>query len=939
MDASYISWSGSTPSLNLSTKGSGVYCIVAYDASNSALASFYLTKAYPVNQTTYQSWDFRSGLHNSSSEAWDNKYNDLTLFERQGDWTRGMPSNRASDYRYLWDVNGNNGFIIRETAGLLVIADAPTCDNSIIDGAHCDGHFGAYSGSKGNYVYPNIGIHRSTLIIPHLPKGAYVAVAWDRTSDGDGNTMVLENLLDLEGHTIDEIRYGGSVRLIGTNAGNNQGYYTFRVANNGNVTFTQNDKGTSRIIAIHVYYGNPDTNVNASDDVYYNRNAIEEFKGSGMTQKIMAYARANADGTADVGSGLMQLDGILTTEGETTSQWLTNYLNFSAPNGMPEFKMVNQDETLHNMTMDMSQTYFDSGNGRYAVPGLSFVGACWGKAVMSVGVRDNNGYLVAYRQYRFTVGMRPNMTYPKTWDFTRFFDNSTVKIEDSPVTVLPATVDLNTKNSLIENVSYPDNTENMEVLDTSPTSTWDFNDANSSFKLKRNSGTETYHQYGYNDYSSYYVDDAVLVCNLGDRNNKGFAIEETRGLGFSIAPDDDTDISKKLEWAMPNRNVGYAENTYLKINGTMTIAAVGDDYKGYYVFLRSNRAPDACSENLIAVNRGEYRGIVSNNEGQYIFEVNSPENMTMTFSNDTEIYGIGVTNIKKDAIHPVGGIGWATESRTIDIDYGLTGYYTRHPLKTFEVKYDSYDMNTATVYMSEIKNTVELTDSKGVKFYDHGYVPQNNGIVLKEVQTDETSPYVVPLFVPAITTTHPAAITATNMMYANIIRKEFHESDVAGNDNIFILTNVHWKYSIDSEWSKNDDDYIEDRDGSWQNHGSPTSANSAGFYRLHIWENAADNTMEANTAYLLVQSDKLPVALWNSQGHSPVRDGTIGIRGFADDATDVEELTVSRLEGLGSGSDNDDWYTISGMKLSEKPTKAGLYIHNNRKVVIKSSKQ
>lgn len=924
------------PTLNLNTKGAGVYCVVAVRDDGGGvytpIASFYLTKAYPVNQTTYQSWDFRNGLHNSFGEAWDNKVDDQTLFERQGDWTRGMPSNRASDYRYLWNVNGNNGFIIRETAGLLVIADAPTCSNSIIDGAHCDGHFGAYSGAKGNYVYPNIGIHRSTLIIPHLPKGAYVAVAWDRTSEGDGNTMVMENLLDLEGHTIDEIRYGGSVRLIGVNAGNNQGYYTFRVAQDGNVTFTQNDKGTSRIIAIHVYYGNPETNVNASDDVYYNRNAIEEFKGSGMTQKIMAYARANADGSADVGSGLKQLDGILTTEGETTSQWLTNYLNFNAPNGVPEFKMVNQDETLHSMTMDMSQTYFDSGNGRYAVPGLSFVGACWGKAVMSVGVRDNNGYLVAYRQYRFTVGMRPNMTYPKTWDFTRFFDNSTVKIEDSPVTVLPATVNVNTKNSLIENTGYPENTENMEVLDTSPTRTWDADNV-----LKRSSGIQTYHQYGYNDYSSYYVDEAVLVCNLGDRNNRGFAIEETRGLGFSIAPDNDTDQSKILQWVMPQRNVGYAENAYMKFCGTMTIAAVGDSYEGYYVFLRSNKAPSKCSENLTAVNSGDYRGIVSNNDGQYIFKVNSPENMTMTFDSETEIYGIGVTNIKKDAVHPVGGIGWATESRDIDIDYTLTGYYTRHPLKVYEVKYDSYDMNTATVYLTEIKKTAELTDSAGVKFYDHGYVTQNNGIVLKEVQTDETSPYVVPLFVPAITTTQPAAITANNMMHPNIIRKEFHESDVANGDDIFILTNIHWTYSVSSQWSKSGNDYIENRDGRWQDHGTSTEANAAGFYRLHIWNDAAANTMEANTAYLLVPSDQLPIALWNANQGSgaPVFRNSIGIRDYSDIDEEAKTIPDDPTNGEVLDVNNEGWYSLNGLKLSGKPTAPGLYIHNGKKVTIK----
>ena len=241
-------------------------------------------------------------------------------------------------------------------------------------------------------------------------------------------------------------------------------------------------------------------------------------------------------------------------------------------------------------------------------------------------------------------------------------------------------------------------------------------------------------------------------------------------------------------------------------------------------------------------------------------------------------------------------------------------------------------MNTATVYLTEIKNTAKLTDSEGVDFYDHGYVTQNNGIVLKEVQTDETSPYVVPLFVPAITTTHPADISDNNMMHPNIIRKEFHVSDVADNDNIFILTNVHWKYSVESTWSKEDDDYIENRNGNWQDYGTPTVADAAGFYRLHIWEDPAANTMAANTAYLLVDSDDLPIALWNTStaGSRVVKPGTIGIRelGVVDGLDEVEA-------GSDVNSNNNDgaWYTLDGMKLNGQPTKSGLYIHNGRKVV------
>lgn len=924
----------------ISLDKSGVYHVEALNGS-TVIADFYLTKAYPVDINTSQSWDFRNGVSSEWGTSWgqlkdptdghnvdEGTAGAVPYFEYANYlWTKGMPTNRASDYRCVNAVNGNNGFIVKETSGLIVIADAPTCDRSVTGGVYCDGHFSAYTGNTYNYVYPNIGLHRSTLIIPHLPKGAYVAVAWDRTSSGDGSTIVMENLLDLEGKTIDEIKYGGSVRLTGPNAGNNQGYYTFRVANDGNVTFTQNDKGTSRIVAIHVYYGDPDTNVNASDDVNYNRNAEEEFKGSGMTQTLMAYARANADGTADVGSGLKSLDGILTTDGKTTSQWLTNYLNFNAPNGVAEFNMVNQDVTLHNMTMDMSQTYFDSGNGTYAVPGLSFNGACWGKAVMSVGVRDDNGYLVAYRQYRFTVGVLPYMEYPKTWDFTRYFDNASIRIEDSPVTVLPATANLNTRESLKTNTGYPENTESMAVLDTSPTRTWD-----SDNMLKRSSGTQTYHQYGYNEYSSYYVDDAMLVCNKGDRNANGFIIEETRGLGFSIAPSDDSDTSKKLQWEMPTGNVGYGENSSLHFCGTLTIAGVGDDYKGYYVFLRSSRVPDACSENLKSVTKGDYRSIVSNNEGQYVFEVTSSENMTLTFDTETIIYGIGVTNIQKDAVHPVGSTGWATESRDIDIDHTLTGFYTRHNLRAYEVKYDSYDMNTATVKLTEVKNTASQTYDSNTQIVDHGYVAKGNGIVLAEFNVAEADVYKAPLFVPAITTTHAAIISNDNMMRPNLVRKQFSSEEESEEDAYtrFLLTNVHWTFTKGGNLATEEAD-----------EAKIIETDAAGFYRHHVWtesgdaENAAKNTMVPNTAYLLVKTSNLPIAVWNSSGNSGVRrQNTIGIR--FDDYTSIRDIPIEGEEQqIKDGAVAIGWYTLDGRRLSGPPTKAGIYIHHHRKVVIK----
>ena len=389
---------------------------------------------------------------------------------------------------------------------------------------------------------------------------------------------------------------------------------------------------------------------------------------------------------------------------------------------------------------------------------------------------------------------------------------------------------------------------------------------------------------------------------------------------------------------------GMGYNLYAVTETTLTIPDLNANGKQDWIYISADQKPTAITNATEVYENGDTDGSDAklmpdaSNTANKVWKYKAvaqgqavaPFECKVTFPAGTNIYQIGVTHILKE-IHPVGGTGWATESRDHSIDHSLTGYFTENDVDAFKVKYDSYDMETATVALTPVE------ESKGV--------PANTGMVLRELDATNLPKAnhgkLVPLFYPAVSTSLVSGMEFSlegNMMYPNLTEARHYQEERDGCTK-FILTNVHWRYSVASTWSKDGDDYIENRSGGWQDHGTPTVSDAAGFYRMHIWDNVTDDTMDANTAYLLVPSGKLPVALWNSQGHSPVRDGTIGIRGFADDATDVEELTVSRLEGLGSGSDNDDWYTISGMKLSEKPTKAGLYIHNNRKVVIKSSKQ
>lgn len=77
-------------------------------------------------------------------------------------------------------------------------------------------------------------------------------------------------------------------------------------------------------------------------------------------------------------------------------------------------------------------------------------------------------------------------------------------------------------------------------------------------------------------------------------------------------------------------------------------------------------------------------------------------------------------------------------------------------------------------------------------------------------------------------------------------------------------------------------------------------------FQLH-----STGTIAANEAYLSLPTsgtDKINVTL----------GGTTGIKGIAAD-----------------NEDNGAWYTLDGVKVNEKPTAKGLYIHNGKKVIVK----
>lgn len=295
---------------------------------------------------------------------------------------------------------------------------------------------------------------------------------------------------------------------------------------------------------------------------------------------------------------------------------------------------------------------------------------------------------------------------------------------------------------------------------------------------------------------------------------------------------------------------------------------------------------------------------------KYKVNSNSKVNSNITFAAGTNIYKIGVTHILKD-IHQVGSTGWATEIRNQDIDHELIGYFTKNDVNAYTVTYDSYDLNTATVALTPIN--------------EDGYVPKKTGIVMKLDNVtglpNANDGKNVPLFYPSYTrpaTTTPVDFSTNNRMYnvnAGIDddnRNYFETIDV---DNVnytkFVLTNVHWTYTLNNNtghWSSSDE------------------ADAAGFYRLHIWGDDKD-IMPAHNAFLLIPTENLPVALWN-QSSNARRRNTIAIRTAWGEETGIEdiELTPGLATDEGNTAEDGVWYTLSGVKLPKRPTKEGLYV-------------
>lgn len=407
--------------------GSGAIRVTATNDSNTPgdtnddkTATFVLTVAYPASGG--HKWDFYQMKHYDSSTKYGlyigaiDDYNGeenqtaepnprnvtsstATQHKTTGDgewnssWTTSTKwekvyrkGNEQPRWAYAYSVHGDNAFIVEETAGLQ-IETGP--QGFYIDNPH----------QPTEFAYNHIGLHNNaTVTIPRLKAGDYIALNLSRVLPNNGAILSATNVTDLAGtavsHTFtitrSQIDYQDAgvpvTEISGDNVGARviPGYYTFRAAADGDVSFTLSDEGYLDILSIEIYDGS--------------------YKPT-MTDIV-------TDGTnvAPPATFLMD-DG----ETEEVNLAICHFMK-STSVGPAEYVVVDKvgglDATLENVE-------WVSDGGALYNKGKITVNDSYGKLLVRMNNYTADGrYLTGYTPtYSLTVGHKPHQDYPFTWNF------------------------------------------------------------------------------------------------------------------------------------------------------------------------------------------------------------------------------------------------------------------------------------------------------------------------------------------------------------------------------------------------------------------------------------------------------------------------------------------------------------------------------------------
>ncbi len=234
---------------------------------------------------------------------------------------------------------------------------------------------------------------------------------------------------------------------------------------------------------------------------------------------------------------------------------------------------------------------------------------------------------------------------------------------------------------------------------------------------------------------------------------------------------------------------------------------------------------------------------------------------------------IGVTGTFKK-FNPYNGKSFATEYRDHNEKYDLTGIFTNGKKVEANV-------------IQEVDNNAHLAKTSSISI-----APKETGVILTCSATDGVN--AIPLFVKDVN-------SEESKIESNMLKGTLEETNQLESNGVnYVFTRV--SYNLDK------DGKIVDSDNGKQS--------TLGFYRV---ANNDDSNLAANKAYL-----HIPVS-------SPAKFYVI--EGLFDDNTTTDITNISNANHF--AGEEGVYYTLTGIRLNGRPTHAGIYVLNGKKVIIK----
>lgn len=729
-------------------------------------------------------------------------------------------------------------------------------------------------------------------------------------------------------------------------------WYNFFVNEDGEFSFKQTDSQCylMKIYEIEVYSGD----FKMSNEVLSSKKYLVDVNNNYINKTVNAYSIVNgyqriADYDANPAipeQDLTKSDGGYSLHHRGKDECICDY---------------NIIKTSHNLSLDKDDFYINEwykDGKRYKTEVFLNEDTqnsikrneIFGSYILRIMIYDaTQTYITDYADRIVSIGYVEKVNHPITWDFT---DLKTY---------------LQTNDCLLKETAYDYNTDGNKYYDEEndnynshlDLSIWkqDGNDWRLDFDRKNPNGAPI--AWGTQLYAG----------------TKMF--DETRGIGFAPTNNNMTNSSLKIvdgglriedkDNLTPEQYLSRGwELTIHEIDGLVAVYIRYEPIQGKTprIDCQYNRANDASTNKPIAhvIYNKDVDGTNDKIQGHSAMIIWDPEdgelgrgctNEFKIYLNNVILKKIGTSKDQKK----IGKTGYATESRTRDIDHSLTSYFTGLPIKAYTGYLASED-DYSQVVLKQIDND---EDNKVLPASTE--TGTNTGCILYHATTAQdknTSSGLdggIHLFVPDM---HDTQRLDVNDMdgHKNIIKSfkpthnyfTFADQDKDDPDNYI-------PYTYDNESTLNF--VLSAKKYSYGTNGSNVeSGYDVYFLRIDpngkrkirvltgtdnqgnpIYEIQTDNDnlgwayLTKNCAYIQIPKDKVKELTSNNGGNAKsciiFEDDIFGSvnQGIA--------TGINEIDHQGIQSDNDGWYMMDGRKINSIPSQKGLYIVNGKKVLVK----